>query len=235
MLIIEDIKVLYGKATALKGVSLSVGKKEFISLLGSNGAGKSTLLRTISGILRPKEGRIVLEGEEIQHLAPHQIVRRGIIHVPEGREIFSELTVMENLRMGAYLRTDHAAIQKDLDYVFEVFPRLKERKSQAAGTMSGGEAQMLAIGRGFLSGPKIFMLDEPSLGIAPLLRDKIFQTIRRIYEERGISILLVEQNAKLALNISSRAYVMENGKVALEGSGTELIHNDYVKEAYLGY
>ncbi len=235
MLIIEKIKVLYGKATALKDVSLRIGRKEFISLLGSNGAGKSTLLRTISGILRPKEGRIVLEGEEIQHLSAHQIVKRGIIHVPEGREIFPELTVMENLRMGAYLRTDHAAIQKDLDYVFEVFPRLKERKSQTAGTMSGGEAQMLAIGRGLLSGPRIFMLDEPSLGIAPLLLEKIFQTIHRIYEERGISILLVEQNAKLALRLSSRAYVMENGKVALEGSGTELIHNDYVKEAYLGY
>ena len=235
MLRIEHVKVLYGKAPALKDVSLRVGKGELVSLLGSNGAGKSTLLRAVSGILRAREGRILLDGEEIQALPSHAIVRRGVVHVPEGREIFGDLTVMENLRMGAYLRRDEEGIRRDLDYVFEVFPRLKERRSQAAGTMSGGEAQMLAIGRGLLSAPRLLMLDEPSLGIAPLLRDAIFETIRRIYEERGVSILLVEQNAKAALAMCSRAYVIENGTIALEGAGRELAGDEYVKAAYLGY
>lgn len=235
MLQVENVKVLYGKATALKGVSLHVGKGELVSLLGSNGAGKSTLLRTISGILRPREGRILLDGEELHTLSSHAIVRRGVVHVPEGREIFRELTVFENLRMGAYLRRDAAGVRRDLDYVFEIFPRLKERQAQAAGTMSGGEAQMLAIGRGLLSSPRVLMLDEPSLGIAPLLRDKIFEIIRRIHQERGVSILLVEQNAKAALAMCSRAYVLENGHVALEGRGERLIDDAYVKAAYLGY
>ncbi len=235
MLRIEDVKVSYGKAVALDGVSLRVGKAELVSLLGSNGAGKSTLLRTISGLLRPKEGRILLDGELIHTLPSHAIVQRGVVHVPEGREVFRELTVMENLRMGAYLRRDDAGVRKDLDYVFEVFPRLKERRSQAAGTMSGGEAQMLAIGRGLLSRPRLLMLDEPSLGIAPLLRDKIFETIRRIFEERGVSILLVEQNAKAALKMCARAYVVDNGKIGLEGRSEDLLHDEYVKSAYLGY
>jgi branched-chain amino acid transport system ATP-binding protein len=235
LLQVENVKVLYGKATALKGASLHVGKGELVSLLGSNGAGKSTLLRTISGILRPREGRVLLDGEEIHALPTHEIVRRGVVHVPEGREIFRELTVMENLRMGAYLRRDAAGVRNDLDYVFEIFPRLQERRTQAAGTMSGGEAQMLAIARALLSSPRLLMLDEPSLGIAPLLRDKIFETIRRIHEERGVSILLVEQNAKAALAMCSRAYVLENGNVALEGQGARLIDDAYVKAAYLGY
>ncbi len=235
MLRIEDVKVFYGKAMALAGVSLAVGAKEMVSLLGSNGAGKSTLLRTISGLLRPREGRILLDGEPIHALPSHAIVQRGVVHVPEGREIFRDLTVMENLRMGAYLRRDEAGVRRDLEYVFEVFPRLKERRSQAAGTMSGGEAQMLAIGRGLLSGPRLLMLDEPSLGIAPLLRDRIFETIGRIFEERGVSILLVEQNARAALKMCSRAYVVDNGRIGMEGRGEDLLRDEYVKAAYLGY
>lgn len=235
VLTIENISVFYGKAIALKGVSLHVGGKEFVTLLGSNGAGKSTLLKTISGILHPKEGRILLSGDEIQKLPPHQIVKRGIVQVPEGRELFPELTVQENLRMGAYAREDGLAVKKDLDFVFRIFPILNERKSQTAGTLSGGESQMLAIARGLLSSPKIFMLDEPSLGIAPVLRDAIFQVVQQIHQERGLTILLVEQNAKWALNISSRGYVIENGEVTLEGTGTELAKNEYVKKAYLGY
>jgi branched-chain amino acid transport system ATP-binding protein len=232
---IENITVLYGKAIALKDLSLQIKKGEFVTLLGSNGAGKSTLLRTISGILRPREGRIDLDGHDLHKLPPHQIVKIGIIHVPEGREIFPDLTVQENLRMGSYARDDTLAIRKDLDFVFEILPRLQERRSQTAGTLSGGEAQMLAIGRGLLSAPRIFMLDEPSLGLAPVLRDTIFEVIQKIYEERDISILLVEQNAKLALSMSSRGYILENGKIALEGSGTELLNDEYVEKAYLGY
>lgn len=235
MLLIEDLTVYYDKAIALKGVTLHVESKEFVCLLGANGAGKSTLLKTISGILHPRNGRITLDGDEIHRLKPHQIVKRGIIHVPEGREVFPDLTVFENLRMGAFARDDAAAVKNDLEFVLHVFPRLKERLRQIAGTLSGGEAQMLAIGRGLLSSPRYLMLDEPSLGIAPLVRDAIFQTIQKIYSEKGISILLVEQNAKSALKMSSRGYVLENGEVTLEGSGEELYHNDYVKEAYLGY
>jgi len=235
VLSIENITVLYGKAIALKDFSLQVKEGEFVTLLGSNGAGKSTLLRTISGILRPREGRIDLDGHDLHKLPPHQIVKIGIIHVPEGREIFPDLTVQENLRMGSYARDDTLAIRKDLDFVFEIFHRLQERRSQTAGTLSGGEAQMLAIGRGLLSAPRIFMLDEPSLGLAPVLRDTIFKVIQKIYEERDMSILLVEQNAKLALSMSSRGYILENGKIALEGSGTELLNNEYVEKAYLGY
>ena len=235
MLSIENITVCYGKAVSLEGVSLEVDRKEFVCLLGANGAGKSTLLKTISGILRPKEGRITLDGEEIHRLSPHQIVKKGIIHVPEGREVFPDLTVYENLQMGAFTRNDPEGVGKDLEFIYEVFPRLKERKSQIAGTLSGGEAQMLAIGRGLLSSPRYLMLDEPSLGIAPLVRDTIFETIQMIYKEKGISILLVEQNAKSALKMSQRGYVLENGAVKLKGSGEELIQNAYVKEAYLGY
>ena len=235
MLSVENITVYYGKAISLKGISLHVDKGEFVSLLGANGAGKSTLLKAISGILRPKEGRITLNGEDLQRLPPHQIVKKGIIHVPEGREVFPELTVYENLQMGAYTRDDADKVREDLDFVFDVFPRLRERAGQIAGTLSGGEAQMLAIGRGLLSAPTFLMLDEPSLGIAPIVRDTILETIRKIYEEKGISILLVEQNAKLALKMSSRAYVLENGEVKLEGTGEQLFSNDYVKEAYLGY
>jgi branched-chain amino acid transport system ATP-binding protein len=235
VLTVEKVSVYYGKAIALKGVSLHVEKGELVTLLGANGAGKSTLLKTLSGIRRPREGRIMLEGEEIQKLPPHLIVKRGIIHVPEGRELFPELTVQENLWMGSYLREDASAVERDFDFVFKIFPRLHERKTQEAGTLSGGESQMLAIARGLLSAPKILMLDEPSLGIAPLMRDNIFQTVLQIYKEKEMTILLVEQNAKWALSVSSRAYILENGAITLEGKGSDLAQNDYVKKAYLGY
>jgi branched-chain amino acid transport system ATP-binding protein len=235
VLSIENITVSYGKATSLKGVSLHVATGEFISLLGSNGAGKSTLLKTVSGILRPIEGQITLNGEVISILPPHLIVKRGIVHIPEGRELFPELTVYENLRMGAYSRKDTDGVRKDLSFVYTVFPRLKERTHQIAGTLSGGEAQMLAIARGLLSSPRYLMLDEPSLGIAPNLREDIFENLQRIHRERDIPILLVEQNATLALKLSTRAYVLENGEIRLEGTGEELFNNRYVKEAYLGY
>lgn len=235
MLRVERISVFYGKAMALKDVSLSVEKGEFVTLLGANGAGKSTLLKTLSGIQHPREGTILLEGEEIQKLPPHQIVKRGVIHVPEGRELFPELTVQENLWMGAYLREESSEVQRDLDFVFQLFPRLKERKDQMAGTLSGGESQMLAIARGLLSGPKILMLDEPSLGIAPVLRDAIFKVVQQIYQERGLTLLLVEQNAKWALGVCTRGYILENGQITLQGSGHELAENEYVKRDYLGY
>lgn len=235
MLRVERISVFYGKAMALKDVSLSVEKGEFVTLLGANGAGKSTLLKTLSGIQHPREGTILLEGEEIQKLPPHQIVKRGVIHVPEGRELFPELTVQENLWMGAYLREESSEVQRDLDFVFQLFPRLKERENQMAGTLSGGESQMLAIARGLLSGPKILMLDEPSLGIAPVLRDAIFKVVQQIYQERGLTLLLVEQNAKWALGVCTRGYILENGQITLQGSGHELAENEYVKRAYLGY
>ncbi len=235
VLSIENVSVSYGKAVALKKISIRVEEGEMVTLLGSNGAGKSTLLKTISGILRPREGTIVLDGEEIQALPPHQIVKRGIIQVPEGREIFPDLTVRENLRMGAYLRRDSSEVREDLQFVFDLFPILHERRAQIAGTLSGGESQMLAIARGLLSSPRILMLDEPSLGIAPVVRDDIFRVVQQIYEERGITILLVEQNAKWALSVSSRGYILENGEVTLEGKGTELVENEYVKKAYLGY
>lgn len=235
MLRVERISVFYGKAMALKDVSLSVEKGEFVTLLGANGAGKSTLLKTLSGIQHPREGTILLEGEEIHKLLPHQIVKRGVIHVPEGRELFPELTVQENLWMGAYLREESSEVQRDLDFVFQLFPRLKERENQMAGTLSGGESQMLAIARGLLSGPKILMLDEPSLGIAPVLRDAIFKVVQQIYQERGLTLLLVEQNAKWALGVCTRGYILENGQITLQGSGHELAENEYVKRAYLGY
>ena len=235
MLAVENISVFYGKAIAIKGVSFQVNKGELVTLLGANGAGKSTLLKTLSGIQHPREGRILLEGEEIQKLPPHLIVRRGVIQVPEGRELFPDLTVQENLWMGAYLRRDESAVRQDLDFAFNVFPRLKERRAQTAGTLSGGESQMLAIARGLLSAPKILMLDEPSLGIAPLMRDNIFRTVMEIYRKREMTLLLVEQNAKWALSVSSRAYILENGAIALEGRGSDLAENEYVKKAYLGY
>lgn len=235
MLRIENLEVAYGKAVALRDVSMQVNEGEIVALLGSNGAGKSTLLKTISGVIRPRSGRILWNDQAIHNLPSHKIVGLGIIHVPEGRAVFPGLTVAENLRMGSFTRRDDNAVNKDMGLVFDLFPRLKERRKQNAGSLSGGEAQMLAIARGLLSAPKLLMLDEPSLGIAPVIRDNIFKVIQQVFEERGITILLVEQNAKLALNKSSRGYILENGKVSLEGKGSELIDNDYVKRAYLGY
>ncbi len=235
MLVIENLKVAYGKATALHDVTMNVEDGEFVTLLGANGAGKSTLLKTISGVSRPIGGRILYQDREIHTLPPHQIVKMGIIQVPEGRAVFPDLTVSENLRMGAFTRTDDGGVAKDMDFVFDLFPRLKERKSQPAGTLSGGEAQMLAIARGLLASPKLLMLDEPSLGLAPVIREAIFKTIKRIYEQQGLTILLVEQNARWALQAANRGYILENGRVTMEDTGQSLIENEQVKQAFLGY
>ncbi|MCF8127633.1 MAG: ABC transporter ATP-binding protein [Deltaproteobacteria bacterium] len=235
MLRIDNLEVAYGKAVALHDVSLQVNDGELVALLGSNGAGKSTLLKTISGVIRPRKGGIFWNEQAIHTLPSHKIVSLGIVQVPEGRAVFPDLTVSENLMMGSFTRQNDGAVTKDMALIFDLFPRLEERRKQNAGTLSGGEAQMLAIARGLLSAPELLMLDEPSLGIAPVIRDNIFKVIGQVFEERGITILLVEQNAKLALNMSSRGYILENGKVSLEGKGSDLIDNDYVKRSYLGY
>jgi branched-chain amino acid transport system ATP-binding protein len=234
MLEISDLFVSYGAISALRGVSLKVGKGAIVTLIGGNGAGKTTTLRTISGLLRPKSGKVAFLGEDITAVPAHRIVARGLGHVPEGRMIFSNLTVDENLAMGAYLQKDKAAIAANRDYVFGIFGRLKERLRQTAGTLSGGEQQMLAIGRAIMGEPKFLMLDEPSLGIAPRLISTIFERIVEINRDRGIAILLVEQNANLALEISSYAYVLETGHVTMEGPSAELKKNPQLKAAYLG-
>jgi branched-chain amino acid transport system ATP-binding protein len=234
MLEITDLCVSYGAISALGGISLSVGPASIVTLIGGNGAGKTTTLRTVSGLLRPKRGKVTFLGEDITRLAAHKIVARGLGHVPEGRMIFSNLTVDENLSMGAFLKSDKAAIEGNRDYVFGIFPRLKERLRQTAGTLSGGEQQMLAIGRALMGEPKFLMLDEPSLGIAPRLISTIFERIIEINRDRGIAILLVEQNANLALEISSYAYVLETGHVTMSGASSELRSNPQLKAAYLG-
>jgi branched-chain amino acid transport system ATP-binding protein len=233
MLQVENVEVYYGKIQALKGVSLTVQPGELVALIGSNGAGKSTMLRTISGLLRPRQGSITYEGQRIDKIAPYQIVRLGLAHCPEGRRIFGRLTVAENLRLGAVTRASAAEIERSRAQVYELFPRLQERSSQLASTLSGGEQQMLAIGRALMSEPKLLLLDEPSLGLAPMLVTQIFKTILNI-RQRGGTILLVEQNARQALNIADRAYVIETGKVVLEGSAAELRANPQVEHAYLG-
>jgi branched-chain amino acid transport system ATP-binding protein len=234
MLEISDLFVSYGAISALRGISLKVGKGAIVTLIGGNGAGKTTTLRTISGLLRPKSGKVTFLGEDITTVSAHKIVARGLCHVPEGRMIFSNLTVDENLAMGAYLQKDKAAIARNRDYVFEIFGRLKERLRQTAGTLSGGEQQMLAIGRAIMGEPKFLMLDEPSLGIAPRLISTIFEKIIEINRDRGIAILLVEQNANLALEISSYAYVLETGHVTMEGPSADLRKDPQLKAAYLG-
>jgi branched-chain amino acid transport system ATP-binding protein len=234
MLEISDLSVSYGAISALRGISLKVEKGSIVTLIGGNGAGKTTTLRTISGLLRPKSGSVTFLGEDITKIPPHKIVARGIGHVPEGRMIFSNLTVDENLSMGAYLQKDKAAIARTRDYVFGMFGRLKERLRQTAGTLSGGEQQMLAIGRALMGDPKFLMLDEPSLGIAPRLISTIFEKIIEINRDRGIAILLVEQNANLALEISTHAYVLETGHVTMEGMSADLRKNPQLKAAYLG-
>ena len=216
MLELENLEVGYGSIVALHGISLKVEQGQIVTLIGANGAGKSTTLRAISGLLPVRSGSIRYEGREIANRPPHEIVALGISHVPEGRMIFSNLTVMENLQMGAYLRKDKSNFPKELDYIFSIFPRLKERESQAAGTLSGGEQQMLAIGRALMSKPKCLMLDEPSLGIAPMLVQTIFKKIVEINKELGLSILLIEQNANLALEVSHRGYVIETGKITAD-------------------
>jgi branched-chain amino acid transport system ATP-binding protein len=235
MLQIENLMVSYGKAVALSEVSLKIKEGELVALLGSNGAGKSTLLKTISGMMPALSGSIKFQGTELTNLPAHKIVELGVIQVPEGREVFPQLTVKDNLRMGAFTRQDAGAVERDLDFVFELFSRLAERSGQMAGTLSGGEAQMLAIARALLSAPKLLMLDEPSLGLAPVMRDVIYDVVQKIYEERGVTILLVEQNAKWALEVASRGYILENGRVTLEDSGSSLAENEHVQRAYLGY
>jgi branched-chain amino acid transport system ATP-binding protein len=234
MLEIENLEVGYGSIKALHGISLKVPQGSIVTLIGANGAGKSTTLRAISGLIKARGGVVKYDGEDITNLPAHKIVAKGLCHVPEGRMVFSNLTVEENLRMGAYLRNDKAGIAEDMEFGFQMFPRLKERIHQAAGTMSGGEQQMLAIARAIMSKPRCLMLDEPSLGIAPMLVRSIFEQIVAINKERGITILLVEQNANLALAISQHGYVLETGKVLLEDTSEALRKNPQVREAYLG-
>jgi len=234
MLEIENLVVNYGAIAALHGISLKVQQGDIVTLIGANGAGKTTLLRTVSGLVRPKSGEVRYSGRPLTSLAAHEIVKRGVAQVPEGRMIFANLTVWENLKMGAYLQKEKSAIEKELAYVFGIFPRLKERQKQVAGTLSGGEQQMLAIGRALMSKPKFLMLDEPSLGIAPLLVKLIFEKIVEINRQQGITILLVEQNANLALQVASYAYVLESGRITLQDSSAQLRQNPEVKRAYLG-
>ncbi len=232
MLEVQEVQVYYGKIHALKGISLQVGQGEIVALLGNNGAGKTTTLKTISALLRPRSGQILLEGERIHELLPHEIVARGVAHAPEGRKIFNRLTVTENLEMGAYLRSD-GTVGEDLERVFALFSRLKERRAQVAGTLSGGEQQMLAIGRALMARPRILLLDEPSMGLAPILVEQIFTTVGDI-NRQGTTILLVEQNAAMALSIAHRGYVLETGTIALHGSAAELQEHPDVRRAYLG-
>jgi branched-chain amino acid transport system ATP-binding protein len=231
MLKLTDIHTSYGPIEALRGIDIEIDRGEIVCLIGNNGAGKSTALMTISGILKPTEGNIAFEGESIRGVPPHTIVRMGISQAPEGRRIFPKLTVEENLEMGAFCGKQDFI--KNLDMVYTLFPVLKERQKQAGGTLSGGEQQMLAIGRALMSGPKLLLLDEPSLGLAPIIVNKIFKTVREINRE-GVTILLVEQNARAALKLSHRGYVLENGRITLEGKGEDLIHNEQIKKAYLG-
>ena len=233
MLKVENLQVYYGAIHALQGISFNLEKGEIVALIGANGAGKSTALNTISGILRPQEGSVVFEGQEIHEVPPQDIVRKGVIQVPEGRKIFSRMTVTENLEMGAYTQTDHATISHDMEAVFARFPRLRERRNQLGGTLSGGEQQMLAIGRGLMAHPSLLLLDEPSMGLSPILVEQIFDIIQDI-NEQGTSILLVEQNAQMALAIADRAYVLETGKIVMQGKGDDLLKDPSVIEAYLG-
>lgn len=233
MLEVKDLQVSYGVINAIKGVSFSVEKGEIIALIGSNGAGKTTILHTITGLISAKSGSIMFEGRELTKTPAHKIVGMGMAHVPEGRRIFGELSVYENLKLGAFTLSDKKVIEKNLQYVYEHFPRLEERKKQIAGTLSGGEQQMLAMGRALMSNPKIILMDEPSMGLSPILVSEIFQIIREVSED-GTTILLVEQNAKKALSIADRAYVLETGKIKLSGDAKELMNNEEIKKAYLG-
>jgi len=233
MLEVEDIHTYYGNIHALKGVSLAVEKGEIVTLIGANGAGKSTTLRTITGLLKPAHGRVVLEGEDLAAYKTHEIVYKGVAMVPEGRGIFARMTVMENLEMGGYHRTDKDHMQEDLGRVFTLFPRLKERRSQVAGTLSGGEQQMLATARALMAHPRLLLMDEPSMGLAPVLVENIFDTILEINRE-GTTILLVEQNAQMALSVAHRGYVMQTGTIVLQDTSENLKQNEMVQKAYLG-
>ena len=231
MLKIDQLKVSYGGIQAVKGITLEVPERKIVTLIGANGAGKSTTLRTIAGLVKPAAGRIHIQGDDITGLSPDRIVSKGITLVPEGRRVFPDLTVLENLKVGAYLRKDD--LEEDIQWVYDLFPRLKERSWQPAGTLSGGEQQMLAVGRALMSRPKIMMMDEPSLGLAPLVVQGIFDIIREI-NRQGVTILLIEQNANMALKTADLAYVMETGKITRSGTGQELLNDESIKEAYLG-
>ncbi len=233
MLEIRDLQVYYGMIQAIKGISLDVNQGEVIALIGANGAGKTTTLHTITGLLKPKAGSILFDGVDITRIAPHKIVSMGMAHVPEGRRVFSELTVLQNLRLGAYTRNDKNEIEESLAGVYKRFPRLEERKNQIAGTLSGGEQQMLAMGRALMSKPKIILMDEPSMGLSPIFVNEIFQIIQDVSAD-GVTVLLVEQNAKKALSIADRAYVLETGTISLEGNAQDLLNDDSIKKAYLG-
>jgi branched-chain amino acid transport system ATP-binding protein len=233
LLSIEQLQVAYGGIRAVKGIDLKVEQGELVCLIGANGAGKTTTLRAITGLVRAAAGTVRYDGTDITRLKPHEIARRGLALVPEGRGVFAQLTIEENLAMGAYARSDSAAVASDVERVFTLFPRLKERRKQTAGTLSGGEQQMLAIARALMSRPKLLLLDEPSMGLAPLMVEKIFDVVRTIASE-GVTLLLVEQNARLALEISRRGYVLEGGLVTLTGEGRTLLHDPRIREAYLG-
>ena len=228
---IEDLQVNYGGIEAVKGISFEVQEGQIVTLIGSNGAGKSSTLRTISGLVKPSGGKIIFAGEDITGKDPTQIVTQGVTLVPEGRRIFPDMTVLENLKIGAYLRKDD--LSADIEWVYSLFPRLKERSWQAGGTLSGGEQQMLAVGRALMDRPKMILMDEPSMGLSPLLVQEIFSIIKEV-NAQGITVLLVEQNAKMALKVANRAYVLETGKIKLSGDAQELLHNDEVRKAYLG-
>lgn len=233
MLEVKDLKVNYGMIQAIKGVSFHVEQGEVIALIGANGAGKTTILHTITGLLSPKEGSVVFEGTDITKIPAHKIVSMGMAHVPEGRRVFANLTVLQNLKMGAYTRKDKAEIEETLEMIYKRFPRLEERQNQLAGTLSGGEQQMLAMGRALMSHPKIILMDEPSMGLSPIYVNEIFQIIQDV-SKSGTTVLLVEQNAKKALSIADRAYVLETGNIVLEGRASTLLDNDDIKKAYLG-
>ncbi len=234
LLSLRGVEAGYGPVAALRGVDLTVGQGEIVTLIGANGAGKSTLLLAISGLVAARRGEIVLAGQRIDGLPPHRIVGLGIAQVPEGRRIFPQLTVLENLELGAFRRRDRQGVRADRDYVFSFFPILAERRRQDGGTLSGGEQQMLAIARAIMAGPRLLLLDEPSLGLAPIVIRQIFSVVRQINQEQGVSVLLVEQNANLALKTASRGYVLENGEMVLSGSAGELLNSDQVRRAYLG-
>lgn len=233
MLEVKDLEVYYGMIQAIKGISFEVNKGEVIALIGANGAGKTTTQHTITGLLSPKKGSVMFEGKDITKIPAHKIVSMGMAHVPEGRRVFADLSVYENLKLGAYTRKDKENLNKDLESIYERFPRLAERKNQSAGTLSGGEQQMLAMGRALMSKPSIILMDEPSMGLSPILVNEIFDIIESI-SKSGTTVLLVEQNAKKALSIADRAYVLETGKIVTSGKASELLENDSIKKAYLG-
>lgn len=233
MLEVRDLNVYYGMIQAIKGISFDVNKGEIIALIGANGAGKTTILHTISGLIAPKSGTIIFEGKSIENCPAHKIVSMGMAHVPEGRRVFAELSVLQNLRLGAYTRKDKIEIEETLQNVYERFPRLEERKNQMAGTLSGGEQQMLAMGRALMSHPSLIIMDEPSMGLSPIFVNEIFDIIKEV-SNSGTTVLLVEQNAKKALSIADRAYVLETGRIVLDGDAKDLLNNDSIKKAYLG-